>query len=85
MTDADFIVFLKRSQAALRKGGAIVVKENVCKDGDGGVPGIHFGTDDSSVTRYLLSYYLHYSLGSKDVTLDLTCIGRRFSVMLRVV
>jgi hypothetical protein len=82
MTDADLIVFLKRSQAALRKGGAIIVKEKMCKDDDGGVPGIRFDADDSSVTRCVLSYYLHYSLGSKDVTLDLTCIGRRFSVML---
>jgi protein N-terminal methyltransferase len=54
MTDADLIAFLKRGQAALRKGGAIVVKENVCKDGDGGVPDIHFDAEDSSVTRYLL-------------------------------
>jgi protein N-terminal methyltransferase len=55
MTDADLIAFLKRSQAALRKGGAIVVKENVCKDGDGGVPDIRFDADDSSVTRYFIS------------------------------
>jgi len=54
MTDTDLIAFLKRSQAALRKGGAIVVKENVCKDGEGGVPGIRFDAEDSSVTRYFL-------------------------------
>ena len=54
MTDADLIAFLKRSQAALRKGGAIVVKENLCKDGDGGVPDIRFDADDSSVIRYFL-------------------------------
>jgi protein N-terminal methyltransferase len=54
MTDADLIAFLKRSQVPLRKGGAIVVKENVCKDGDGGVPDIHFDVEDSSVMRYLL-------------------------------
>ncbi len=55
MTDADLITFLKRSQAALREGGAIVVKENVCKDGEGGVPDIHFDAEDSSVMRYFLS------------------------------
>jgi protein N-terminal methyltransferase len=57
MTDADLITFLKRSQAALRKEGpgVIVVKENVCKDGEGGVPDIHFDKEDSSVTRYFLS------------------------------
>ena len=54
MTDADLVAFLKRSQAALRSGGAIVVKENVCNDGDGGVPDISFDAEDSSVTRYLL-------------------------------
>lgn len=54
MTDADLIAFLKRSRAALRKGGAIVVKENVCKDGDGDVPDIHFDAEDSSVNRYFL-------------------------------
>jgi hypothetical protein len=27
-------------------------------------------------------YRLHYLLGSKDVILDLTCIGRIFSIML---
>jgi protein N-terminal methyltransferase len=54
MTDADLIAFLKRSQAALRKGGAIVVKENVCQDGDGGVPEIRFDEEDSSVIRYFL-------------------------------
>lgn len=54
MTDADLIAFLKRSQAGLRKGGTIVVKENVCKDGDGGVPDISFDAKDSSVIRYFL-------------------------------
>jgi hypothetical protein len=34
ITDADLVAFLKRSQRALRKGGAIGVKENVCDDGD---------------------------------------------------
>lgn len=53
MKDVDLIAFLKRSQAALRKEGAsvIVVKENVCKDGEGGVPEVVFDEDDSSVTR----------------------------------
>ena len=57
MTDADLIAFLKRSQAALRKEGpgVIVVKENVCIDGEGGVPEIRFDEEDSSVTRYFLS------------------------------
>lgn len=57
MKDDDLIAFLKRSQAALRKEGpgVIVVKENVCRDGEGGVPEIRFDDEDSSVTRYFLS------------------------------
>jgi protein N-terminal methyltransferase len=54
MKDIDLIAFLKRGQAALRKEGpgVIVVKENVCQDGEGGVPAIIFDKDDSSVMRY---------------------------------
>ena len=57
MSDTDLIAFFKRSQAALRKEGqgVIVVKENVCKDGEGGVPAIQFDEEDSSVTRSVLS------------------------------
>ncbi|KAH9063299.1 AdoMet dependent proline di-methyltransferase-domain-containing protein [Lactarius vividus] len=53
MNDADLIAFLKRSQAALRKEGpgVIVIKENVCRDGEGSVPAIQFDEEDSSVTR----------------------------------
>ena len=67
MTDIDLIAFLKRSQAALRKEGpgVIVVKENVCRDGEGGVPEIVFDQDDSSVMRYFSSSPLR--LESKDV------------------
>ena len=67
MKDVDLIAFLKRSQAALREEGAgvIVVKENVCRDGEGGVPEIVFDEDDSSVTRYFSSPSL--GLDTKDV------------------
>lgn len=53
MTDTDLVAFFKRSQAALRKEGpgVIVVKENLCSDGKGGVPAIYFEEEDSSVTR----------------------------------
>jgi len=53
MNDADLIAFLKRSHAALRKEGpgVIVVKENVYKDGEGGVPQVYFDEEDSSVMR----------------------------------
>ena len=67
MTDADLIAFLRRSQAALRKEGpgVIVVKENVCNDGDGGAPILIFDKDDSSVTRYSISSA--FCLESQDV------------------
>jgi protein N-terminal methyltransferase len=54
MKDADLVTFLKRSQAALRREGpgVIVVKENVCKDGEGGIPEACFDEDDSGITRY---------------------------------
>ena len=59
-----------------KEGGAIGVKENVCEDGKGGVPENRFDL----VTRCLLSSTL--LLRFEDVILDLTCIGRRFSMML---
>ena len=57
MNDTDLIAFFKRSQAALRKEGpgVIVVKENLCRDGEGSVPAIHFDKEDSSVTRCVSS------------------------------
>jgi len=53
MKDNDLLAFLKRSQAALREEGpgVIVVKENVCRDGEGGVAEIRFDEEDSSVIR----------------------------------
>lgn len=56
MADTDLVVYLKRSQRALRKGS--VMKEKVCEDGEGGVPEKRLNPVDSSVTRYL--YRLHY-------------------------
>ena len=46
LPDAEFVAFLRRCRAGLRKGGAIVVKENL-------VAGQHFIMDkeDSSVSR----------------------------------
>ena len=39
MIDADLVAFLKRSQRALRKGGAIGVKKDMREDGEGGILG----------------------------------------------
>lgn len=59
MSDEDLIAFLKRSKESLRtlsegKGemdGLIVVKENVCKELEPGVPRVDFDESDSSLTR----------------------------------
>jgi protein N-terminal methyltransferase len=68
MKDADLFAFLKRSQAALRKGspGVIVVKDNVCKD-ESGNPAVVFHEEDSSLTRYVLPSASRLE-GLKDVT-----------------
>jgi len=45
LTDDDFIAFFTRCRRGLKKGGIIVLKENVCKDG------FLVDKEDSSVTR----------------------------------
>lgn len=80
MKDADLVAFLKRSQAALRKEGVIILKENVCLDEDG-EPAVLFHEEDSSVTRYVLSSTSPLE-DPKDVTQDPTCTGRRSSAKL---
>ncbi|THH08663.1 hypothetical protein EW146_g8921 [Bondarzewia mesenterica] len=58
MNKADLVAFLKRSKAALREPGRSIigVKENVCRDGEGGVPCINFDEEDSSLTRSDLAW-----------------------------
>jgi hypothetical protein len=80
MKDADLVAFLKRSQAALRKEGVIILKENVCLDEDG-EPAVLFHEEDSSVTRYVLSSTSPLE-DPKDATQDPTCTGRRSSAKL---
>jgi len=58
VTDTNLVAFLKRSQRALRKGGAIGVEENVCEDGEDGVPEKRLDPLDSL-------YRLHYLKGLK--------------------
>ncbi|KAI0306437.1 DUF858-domain-containing protein [Multifurca ochricompacta] len=69
MRDVDLVAFLKRSQVALRKEGpgVIVVKENVCSDGEGSVPAVEFDEEDSSVTRS----DLHWKKVFRDTGLSL--------------
>jgi len=49
VTDANLVAFLKRSRAALRKGGVISVEDSVHEDGEGGVLHMHLDAEDSSV------------------------------------
>ena len=53
LSDKDFVDFLKRCKAALRDGddSVIVVKENLCPDGEDGKPLTLFDESDSSLTR----------------------------------
>lgn len=57
LSDSELVAFLQRSRRALRQRadgiceGYIIVKENVCKDTDGGGVGRIFDEDDSSITR----------------------------------
>ena len=45
LTDADAVALLRRCTAALRAGGAVVVKENICRSG------FVVDKDDNSLTR----------------------------------
>ncbi len=49
VTDANLVAFLKRSRAALRKGGVISVEDSVHEDGEAGVLHMHLDAEDSSV------------------------------------
>lgn len=51
LSDTQLIRFLKQSQASLRPGGVIVVKENCCGDARDGESEYVFDEDDSSITR----------------------------------
>lgn len=55
LSDTDLVAFLKRSKPALRdpERSVIVVKENLCSDGEYNTPITIFDQEDSSVTRYV--------------------------------
>lgn len=61
LSDDDFVLFLKRCKEALRDAdeSVIVVKENLCSDGEDGGPVTIFDESDSSLTRYVC--WVHYS------------------------
>ena len=54
LTDEDAISFFRRCQEALKPGGKIIVKENICQDG------FVVDKDDSSLSRsnaYMLKLF----------------------------
>ena len=55
LSDEDLVAFFRRCPAALRNKdeGLIVVKENLCQDGDDGSARVSFDEADSSLTRYV--------------------------------
>jgi len=59
LNDADLVAFLQRSHSALRdrqKGRSlIVVKENLCSNGEDGGARMVFDGQDSSLTRHVLA------------------------------
>lgn len=56
LSDVDLISFLKRCKNALRdERSLIIVKENLCRDMEGGGPRTVFDPQDSSLTRYVQS------------------------------
>ncbi len=59
LSDEELVAFFRRCHAALRNKdeGLIVVKENLCQDGDDGSARVSFDESDSSLTRYVASSY----------------------------
>jgi len=60
LSDVDLVAFLRRARAALRspENGLVVVKENVCRDGEGGERRVRYDEEDSSVTRCVRAPYM---------------------------
>ncbi|KZO95844.1 DUF858-domain-containing protein [Calocera viscosa TUFC12733] len=51
LSKKDLVVFCKRAQKALRSGGYIIAKENVCADNEDGSARDEYDAEDSTVTR----------------------------------
>ncbi|KAJ1028529.1 hypothetical protein NDA16_001695 [Ustilago loliicola] len=56
LSDKDLIAFLKRSKAALKPGGIIGVKENVCSEETDGTERVWYDDEDHSITRSTKAY-----------------------------
>lgn len=60
LSDADLVAFFRRCKQALRDAerSLIVVKENLCSDGEDGSAGTVFDESDSSLTRFIANTVL---------------------------
>ncbi|EST07766.1 Protein of unknown function DUF858, methyltransferase-like protein [Kalmanozyma brasiliensis GHG001] len=56
LSDRDLIAFLQRSKAALKQGGIIGVKENVCSEEADGNERVWYDDEDHSITRSTKAY-----------------------------
>ncbi|KIS70654.1 N-terminal protein methyltransferase [Mycosarcoma maydis] len=56
LSDKDLISFLQRSKAALKDGGIIGVKENVCTEEADGTERVWYDDEDHSITRSTKAY-----------------------------
>lgn len=56
LSDKDLIAFLQRSKAALKQGGIVGVKENVCTEEADGTERVWYDDEDHSITRSTKAY-----------------------------
>lgn len=56
LSDEDLIAFLKQAKAALKEGGIIGVKENVCSEEADGSERVWYDEEDHSITRSTKAY-----------------------------
>ncbi|WFD43975.1 hypothetical protein MPSI1_002640 [Malassezia psittaci] len=87
LSEKDLLTFLKDAQAALQPGssdadqfhpgGAIVIKENVCRENSDGSESTWFDDEDHSVTSilagpYVLNWVDPFTWGSEETTHEIT-------------
>ncbi|SJX61911.1 related to TAE1-AdoMet-dependent proline methyltransferase [Sporisorium reilianum f. sp. reilianum] len=67
LSDKDLIAFLKRSKAALKQGGIIGVKENVCTEEADGTERVWYDDEDHSITRSTKAYERVFKEAGLDI------------------
>ncbi|SPO22014.1 related to TAE1 - AdoMet-dependent proline methyltransferase [Ustilago trichophora] len=67
LSDKDLISFLQRSKAALKPGGVIGVKENVCTEEADGTERVWYDDEDHSITRSTKAYERVFNEAGLDI------------------